>query len=57
MVDQVGQSLCDELLSVHPALFQSDALTAPSPGSQTGNEGSPEFSLAEGSDGRKVIFV
>lgn len=53
MVDQVAQSLCDELLSVHPALFQSDALTAPSPGSQTGSEGSPEFSLAEGSDSRK----
>lgn len=47
MVDQVEQSLPDEPWPVHPAQFQLDALTAPIPGSQTGSEGSPEFSLAQ----------
>lgn len=56
MVDQVGQFLCDELLPVHLALSQSVAPTAPNPESQTGSEGSPEFSLAQSDDSKKVRY-
>lgn len=57
MVDQGGQSVCDEPWPVRPARSPSGVLTASSPGSQTDSEGNPEFSLARQKERKDIIYV
>lgn len=56
MVDQAGRSVCVDLSPAHRALFQSDAPTAPSHGSQKGSEGSPEFSLVQSNSSKTITL-